>query len=352
MRHVGLLKHSVLSKLECMTHAPTRMLGVSTAISAVLALSAPAAAQEAAPVIDQPTATAPAPQPTIELPSQAPAPAPPAAEAAAPATVSQPVVQQVPSTPSPADVPAERAAPQPRAVERQSAARARTASTPATATTAASTIAAEPAQPAPVTPQTASVPLAQTAAPPPPAATAPRAEAPDTGSDAGLLAGGAALLAALGLGGFALSRRSRRQPAQSFAYAREPEHAERERAAEPNVAPLAAPAIEPTPHSSPAQAIAREELATQPVGERRAMAGGPVPQTRAERDDLLEQMISAPPDADNPFTSRKARLRRARIILQSREHEQKEQAGKPFDWRTYEPSTGRPTPATPPRVTA
>jgi hypothetical protein len=310
------------------------MLGVSTAISAVLALSAPAAAQEAAPVIDQPTATAPAPQTTIELPSQAPAPAAPAAEAAAPAIVSQPLIQQTPRTPSSADVAAERPAPQPRAVERQPAARTRAASTPAAATTSASTIAAEPAQPAPVTPQPATDPLAQTAAP------APRAEAPDTGSDAGLLAGGAALLAALGLGGLALSRRSRRQPAQSFAVASEPAYAEPERT------------IEPTPHPSTAHTIAREELATQPVGERRALPGGPVPQTRAERDALLEQMISAPPDADNPFTSRKARLRRARIILQSREHEQKEQAGKPFDWRTYESSTGRPTPATPPRVTA
>lgn len=321
------------------------MLGASTAISAVLALSAPAAAQEAVPVIDQPAAAAP--QPTIVLPSQAPAPAAPVA--AAPETTSQPVIQRAPSTPVGAA--AEKTAPAPRSMERQRAARTRTAQAPAAAAPAAPRIAAQPAQPASATPPPASDPLAQTAAPPPPAATAPRAKAPDADSDAGLLAGGAALLVALGLGGFALSRRSRRQSAQSFAYASEPAYASPERAAEARVAPLPDPLIEPTPHPSPAQAIGQEELATQPAGERFAM-DGPVPQTRAERDALLERMISAPPDADNPFTSRKARLRRARIILQSREHEQKEQASKPFDWRTYEPSTGRPTPATPPRVTA
>jgi hypothetical protein len=38
-------------------------------------------------------------------------------------------------------------------------------------------------------------------------------------------------------------------------------------------------------------------------------------------------------------------------ILQSLEHQQKEEATKPFDWRTYKPSTSHPAPATPPRVT-
>ncbi len=78
----------------------------------------------------------------------------------------------------------------------------------------------------------------------------------------------------------------------------------------------------------------------------------PVPQSREARDALLEEMVGAQPDADNPFTSRKARMRRARIILQSREVDQRENAAQPFDWRTYQPSTGDPAPATPPRVTA
>ena len=82
------------------------------------------------------------------------------------------------------------------------------------------------------------------------------------------------------------------------------------------------------------------------------MPEGPVPQTRAARDALLERMVSAPPDEANPFTSRRARMRRARIILQSREIDQKQEATRPFDWRTYEPSTSHPAPATPPRVTA
>ena len=102
------------------------------------------------------------------------------------------------------------------------------------------------------------------------------------------------------------------------------------------VAAPAPKAIEPTPHPSVAQKIGTEEL---------------VPDNREDRDALLEQMVSAEPDAENPFTSRKGRMRRARLILQAREHEQKQAEAQPFDWRTYQPSTSNPAPATPPRVT-
>ncbi|WP_041558687.1 hypothetical protein [Novosphingobium sp. PP1Y] len=77
---------------------------------------------------------------------------------------------------------------------------------------------------------------------------------------------------------------------------------------------------------------------------------GPVP-TGEERRELLESMAAAPPDAGNPFTSRKARLRRARIQLQHREHLQKQGMAQSFDWRTYRPAT-KPSTPTPPLVEA
>jgi hypothetical protein len=42
-----------------------------------------------------------------------------------------------------------------------------------------------------------------------------------------------------------------------------------------------------------------------------------VPETYEERSALLKRMVEARPDRANPFTDRKARLRRARLILQS-----------------------------------
>src|SRR5690606_40875264 len=42
-----------------------------------------------------------------------------------------------------------------------------------------------------------------------------------------------------------------------------------------------------------------------------------MPQSFAERDALLRQMITAKPDRANPFTTKRARLKRARLILQS-----------------------------------
>jgi hypothetical protein len=42
-----------------------------------------------------------------------------------------------------------------------------------------------------------------------------------------------------------------------------------------------------------------------------------LPESFEERDALLKRMIDARPDRANPFTNRRARLRRARLILQS-----------------------------------
>jgi hypothetical protein len=54
-------------------------------------------------------------------------------------------------------------------------------------------------------------------------------------------------------------------------------------------------------------------------------------------------MVDAPPDAANPFTTRKARMHRARLILQSRKQALRDQAVETFDWRTYRPSLTHPT---------
>jgi hypothetical protein len=72
-----------------------------------------------------------------------------------------------------------------------------------------------------------------------------------------------------------------------------------------------------------AVATASPPVAALPV-HRRDSARGPavalprcIPDNFAERDALLKRMIAAAPDRANPFRSRKARIHRARLILQS-----------------------------------
>lgn len=357
-----------------MTHAPIRSFCATTAICAVLALgSTPAWAQDAsAPVSAAPAITLPAPapaaQPTIVLPDAAPAPAAPAAA---------PVVQQVPAA-APAAAAADEPAPKPSAKPRAAAKAA--APAPARSASAARTVAPEPAPAAPIAapapraadaiPPVAAPPLAQPAVTPPSPAVAVAPPESNT-TDLTTAAWIAGVLAALGIGtAGVLALRSRRRDEEEDweeAYYDEapvagpagfhaepmpmpmivPAMAESEpeppmpayspvKEEEVMVAAPAPKAIEPTPHPGVAQKIGTEEL---------------VPDSREERDALLDRMVSAEPDAENPFTSRKGRMRRARLILQAREHEQKEAEAQPFDWRTYQTSTSNPAPATPPRVT-
>jgi LPXTG-motif cell wall-anchored protein len=87
-----------------------------------------------------------------------------------------------------------------------------------------------------------------------------------------------------------------------------------------------------------------------------AFPDGEVP-TGEARQRLLNEMVAAPPDSVNPFTSRGARRKRARIILQAREHrlrqqqDQRQQAGEPFDWRSFK-ATAVSDPADSPMVDA
>jgi hypothetical protein len=149
------------------------------------------------------------------------------------------------------------------------------------------------------------------------------------------------LLAAVGLGVIALggiglvNLRRRRRERALYDEVYEPEYA----AEEPVTSipeELAARSAQPAP------AMAN--------GESFVMPEGPVP-TGEARQQLIDAMVAAPPDEANPFTSLRARRKRARIILQARERELRDQATQPFDWRTYKSPAGA-DPATPPTVDA
>lgn len=130
----------------------------------------------------------------------------------------------------------------------------------------------------------------------------------------------AAVLAALGLGGWALMALRRRKPA--------PKPAPRP---EISVAAPPSPEVSPAPATNAAgqpmnaydqmmAGAASRQVDGQGVA---AASGAAVPLPRkmptsfAERDVLLRRMVAAQPDRANPFVSPKARVRRARLIIQS-----------------------------------
>ncbi len=142
------------------------------------------------------------------------------------------------------------------------------------------------------------------------------------------------LLAALGIAGAGIAvmlRRRRKTPEDEYADTEIHDGVDDFAEPEPTPAAMADPMALPT--NPPARLGPSSE----------ALAAGPVP-IGDDRRELLEAMVDAPPNEANPFTSRKARMRRARLILQHREHLQTQ--GKPFDWRTYRPTT-RPSNPTP-----
>jgi hypothetical protein len=126
-------------------------------------------------------------------------------------------------------------------------------------------------------------------------------------------------LAGLGIAGFIAVRRRRRHEEALYDAVYEPE------ADDVSEAPMTSIGDE-LAFREPEPALA----APAPVPE------GAVP-TGEARQQLIAQMAAAPPVEANPFTSYRARRKRARIILQAREHELREQAAQPFDWRTYRP---------------
>lgn len=293
------------------THTARR---ASTAIAVVLALGSSVAMAQAVPV-PAPVAPAPvAPAPVIAPQAAVPAPPAPAAE---PRMVSSPVVQQTPTAIVPPDLPAvtTEAAPEPPSQPRAAA----PLPAPAPVTAPAPVDAAIP----PVEADLAAAPVAPVAAPEPviapPAETGERAAAGTQAldsSDATLLA---ALLAALGFAGLAIwgfIAIGRRNRGRAVAPAVERPIAASQPAPVVADVPLAAPSADVTPLASPRPLPNAAGGGLAHAGAAVALPRA-VPQSFEERDALLRRMIAAKPDRANPFVSPKARLKRARLILQS-----------------------------------
>jgi hypothetical protein len=300
-----------------MTHTSKRSLCSLTAIAAAgLLLSTPALAQSAQPPDTQPqAATTPEPQPEVPPPPQPdPTPTPPeAVTTPAPVMTANPVVQALPdSSQTPPPAPTATTTPHtihtvaPKAVAKP----ASTAPTPATRE--AITAPQPAAQPSPTL--TRRDPAGLYTADGPPAATAPAPAATQSPYVRywPLEAGGVIIL--LGLIAYAAARR-------------------REEEVEEEYPPVT---VTPEPEAAPAPRAPITAHNDSPV------LTGPVP-TGAAREALLKRMVDAPPDAANPFTTRKARMHRARLILQTRKQALLDQAVETFDWRTYRPSLTHPT---------
>lgn len=263
------------------------------AISAMLMLSAGFAyAQEATvPVTDAPVVSAPVPAPPLTAPAATPAPPTPtiviptpAPEVAAVAAAEPEVAAPVLSTTSPAQ-------PQPRTTQSPArAARSTSVAAPVAAVPAATAASSASAAPAPsmAPPATETAPAPSTAEP------AATSNADNSSSDWALPVAGGASLIVLGGIALALSRRKR-------VYEEDADF----------VAPVA-PRPTPRPQADvrPAQTSAATPFVTA------AMRSGSVA-TGSEREALIERIVASPPDAANPFTSAKARRRRARIMVQS-----------------------------------
>lgn len=301
----------------------TSLASAPTTIAAVLALSAtfaaPALAQSA-PADPAPAAAAEAPAPAPAAPTVMAAPAAPAivlppATPSAPTSVAQPQLQaQVQTLPQTAG-PAEPAAPRtvtrtpPRAVERV----ARPAPAAAAAAPMASPISAPAPAPAAAGQQPAASEQAITAEP-----TAPR----NSGNAWGL---GLSLLAVLGLGGALVATRSRRRVIEDDAayepasYVAEP----------PVMTGVEVPFVTEPDMLDEIPPSSNTMVAAEAVG-----------------SALIEEMVAMPPDADNPFKTRKMRRKRARQLLAQRDMADaapEELVTPGFDWRTYQPSSARNT---------
>ncbi len=280
------------------------------AIAAVLAFSStPLLAQTAEPPVAAPAMpAAPVVAPVAEAP--APTPVTPEASAQAPTfAANQPVVQQVASVDERLDAAI--------AASEAEKAAAPTAATRPVARTAVSRQAERNAPPAPkgvvqqmpTTPtRNAAVNDASPAVAPSAATEAARPVQATTNpvtnvarSDQALiwaLGGGALLL--LGVAGTAIVRRRRREDDMAF-FENEHRMAYGDPMVEPVAAPIAAPVAQPVFVEEP---VRREMMPTAP---------------RTWEDAMLDEMVAAAPDAENPFRTHAKRLRRARFLMAQRE---------------------------------
>jgi hypothetical protein len=274
----------------------------ATAIAAVLALTAaPALAQDSTAPLDGPivaapqTVTAPDPAPVLVIPDVStveaePAPADPVV---APGTTS--------TTRATAPQPAARTA---RPAASETAARA--------TAVAASTAPVAPAVDEPLVPAEADAELPPVAPIDEPANIQPTPEqATDITAVLGLI-----LIALVGLvvAVFVFAALRRRRAA--IVHAEPAQH----RAAMPReTAPRpVATVAEPAPLAEPVQAMDRAApMRTLRTNGAAVPLPARLPESYEERSALLQRMIDAKPDRANPFTDRRARMRRARLILQS-----------------------------------
>lgn len=327
-----------------MTKTPTRSLTAAMATSAVLAvLSTPALAQDTAPapadtILVTPQSSAPTALPGIPTD---PAPVIPAMPEQ---VIAPPPVMVSPVSPQPLEVVETVSAPEPttaKVANREpvakpaSARNTPTAEAPVAADAGSSEM-SDSAETALIASITAS-PAATSAEPAQPAAPDPRSNGLSDEAIAGLLA----LLGIGAAGGLLAMRRRKASPEapvrQNTAFASE---------VPPPAPPLASAATIVTrgPDRQPEHVDTPAER-YRPRSSRKAvheaalaqMAEGPVP-TGHERAELIRAMTRAKPDRSNPFTSPKARRRRARLILQHRERLWEERVTDPLDLGRFQPA--------------
>lgn len=294
-----------------MTHHTSHHRFAGVAIAALLAAGPTSFAFAQDATVAPPPVTVAPPAPTIVLPSVDPAPV----------AVPSPVTAEPVATPSSA-APAATQSAAPRAEPRtatatRSAARsapaaqpATTTANPATATTPVEPSTPPPAETAPVDP----VPVAE-------AAPAPVAAPADDGGDNTLAIAGLLGIVALGGAGIYAATRRRRavydEPSSSQAAY------DRTATVASPPARLSQPGVMPLARTTEPLVVGTPEMVAEPEVRRPAAASfgmpGTVPADPDARRELLERMVAAAPNDENPFTSRKARLRRARLILQHRE---------------------------------
>ncbi|PNU04133.1 hypothetical protein [Novosphingobium guangzhouense] len=326
--------------------AVPRSPGALTAIAAVLALSAiPAFAQEMEPPQDNASAQAapPAVTPTLTLPPESIAPTNVLSGSETTAGTSpqpsSPTTQQtvlLPDVPPPA-TPSEAAAPARSGPSQAAAPRAEAGPTMAPE----QTLAAQPNVPtAQNSGSSANGALAQGSVPPAAPAPARDVSAPTaqpsvapapvaSTADRFPIAEVAGILAALGVAALGIFAMRRRRSEPVYEEADYPP-------------PSLEPARTPAAAAEAAVPVVREPShatsATAGNSATAILAASPLPQSPEERYELLDAMAAAAPDEGNPFTSRKGRLRRARLQLQHREHEEASGRTRPFDFRTYRPT--------------
>lgn len=283
-----------------MTRTTHSLRYTSSAIAAALAFGSTAGHAQ------DPAAPFPASEPVIVVPD-IPAPVAPAPTVVVPA---DPVPVPEPETAVEADEPVA-AQPPAAAVSRT---RAPTARAPAPVRSAA--VAAPEPAPAIET----EVPPADTAvvaaAPLEPAAATDPTPA-NTSNDAGLIALGLGGLAFLGLAIWGFVAIGRRKPVRRYvAEAGSPTVA----AAVPappvaqEVQPVSTPEIKP---SAPAFAPRPTLTGALPHAGASVALPAKLPEDFGEREALFRRLVDARPDRANPFTDRKARMKRARLIMQS-----------------------------------